>query len=383
MRTATEGKSRLLIIAQALILVAMSRYAPVSGQISADCPITSTSYSPAWGPGATYELGTLDAYSEPGFTTMTSSFEAVALPFTFRFYDEEYDVVYISSNGFVSFSPIDNASSTSSPVGSLPSASAPFPAIYAFWADFDYSRPTGEVKYSTVDADTWLVAWHDVVANDAAAADSEQSIFELVLYSSGDFEIHLNRMLYLFSSLGTNEALIGWQDKPTRGVTLCGPSTTEDPLGGVFPLGACDVLVSNPGSWNQYLLADISLVYEPSCSPETQGGSNDGLSTGSMVIIAVCVSLGSVAVALLIFKWVHAYDKNENRKLMEEKAANDAAAVAEEGQMKPKSEYVGEKEEEELVVVQQPEGLEDISLVEAMQQPLQQQQEEHQQASLQ
>ncbi len=58
--------------------------------------------------------------------------QTVALPFPFKFYGNSYTSVNVSSNGFISFSPLTDSFHE---VSCIPSSAWPNNAIYAFWAD--------------------------------------------------------------------------------------------------------------------------------------------------------------------------------------------------------------------------------------------------------
>src|SRR5207237_4793448 len=69
--------------------------------------------------------------------------QTVALPFPLTFYGSTYTRTQVSSNGFISFSPLGDSFSSSS---CIPSASAPNNAIYGFWADLVPNDPRPEMS---------------------------------------------------------------------------------------------------------------------------------------------------------------------------------------------------------------------------------------------
>jgi thermitase len=83
----------------------------------------------------------------------------VELPFPVRLFDRSYQAIYVSDNGWISFSP--PAASAHGLSACLPSASAPNAAVYALWSDF---KPAfgGSVRTGQSGDDTFDVTWFGV-----------------------------------------------------------------------------------------------------------------------------------------------------------------------------------------------------------------------------
>ncbi|MGD1843838.1 MAG: T9SS type A sorting domain-containing protein [Salibacteraceae bacterium] len=97
---------------------------------------TAGQYGPLNGTGTNVPLG--DDVVSP----------AIALPFTFKFYDVDYTDVYISSNGFLAFDP-------GTPSGcctgqNLPNPFTPNNVIAFAWEDLNTNTGSGAVEYYTV-----------------------------------------------------------------------------------------------------------------------------------------------------------------------------------------------------------------------------------------
>lgn len=101
-------------------------------------------------------------------------YQYVDLPFSFQFYGNDYNGVYISSNGFASFGTGYSSYSN----GCIPSTGTPNNAIYAYWDDLIPSGGTnGNVYVKTIDSSTFVIEWHAVKTYDS----SDYLTFEIIL----------------------------------------------------------------------------------------------------------------------------------------------------------------------------------------------------------
>ena len=78
---------------------------------------------------------------------------AIPLGFTFKFYGNDYTEVYVSSNGFLTFAPGQDAACCS--VGSLPGPTDPSNMVAGYWTDLNPDPSSvppggGSVRYQTV-----------------------------------------------------------------------------------------------------------------------------------------------------------------------------------------------------------------------------------------
>jgi hypothetical protein len=107
--------------------------------------------------GPTYSWITESGGTACSFASI-DDYEKVELPFTFRFYENTYDSVYICTNGYVSFGTGYTAYSNTS----IPSSATPNNAIYVHWDDMD-PISAGHVYYKTLSGpDRFAIIWKDV-----------------------------------------------------------------------------------------------------------------------------------------------------------------------------------------------------------------------------
>ncbi|MDP8207406.1 MAG: carboxypeptidase regulatory-like domain-containing protein [Candidatus Electryonea clarkiae] len=100
------------------------------------------------------------------------------LPWTFSFYGNEYDEVYISSNGFLSFGvgSSDNLNQW------IPDRGTPNNLIALCWRDLDPSE-SGNIYYGTDEDGNWICQFENV----AVPGFRENITAEVILQESGDF----------------------------------------------------------------------------------------------------------------------------------------------------------------------------------------------------
>ena len=102
------------------------------------------------------------------------------LPFTFRFFGKAYNTIYISTNGFVSFS----SAGASSPSNTyLPNPSTPNAYIAPFWRDLDPG--SGGAVYLYKDSSVAKVTWYDVPIYGTSQAD-----FQCVIGADGTIQFN-------------------------------------------------------------------------------------------------------------------------------------------------------------------------------------------------
>ncbi|MEX2605830.1 MAG: Ig-like domain-containing protein, partial [Kiritimatiellia bacterium] len=134
-------------------------------------------------------------------------FESIDLVnFSFPFYGNSFDRVYVGSNGFISFG---NGSDifTNEP---LPSISAPSNLIAAFWDDLD-TRTTGDIYYQ--EFSDHLIVQFDQVGRYSGAAEYT---FQIVLRASGVIEFFYDDLQGI-----TTSATVGIQGgEPLQGLQI-------------------------------------------------------------------------------------------------------------------------------------------------------------------
>lgn len=123
--------------------------------------------------------------------------EAVALPFSFSFFGSSYATAYVSTNGFLNFTGLDDSFGNSS----LPSNNGHNNAVYPFWDDF-FVDASASIRTTTGGVSPnrfFVVEWFNVIFLDEP--DFRRVTFEVVLFESGG-RIVLN---YRDISIGASE----------------------------------------------------------------------------------------------------------------------------------------------------------------------------------
>ncbi|MDX1421239.1 MAG: M36 family metallopeptidase, partial [Rubricoccaceae bacterium] len=105
---------------------------------------------------------------------------AIALPFAFPFYGVDYNEVYISSNGWLSFTP-----ETSSHLGNdpIPDSGTPNAIIAMYWDDLDPGGALGDVLYQDMGDGRFVVQFDNVPHY--PDGNGEVSTFQAILSQSG------------------------------------------------------------------------------------------------------------------------------------------------------------------------------------------------------
>jgi hypothetical protein len=156
---------------------------------------TDTGYTEA----PTYSWLEIDPSYGGGGTDMGMAYDEmtdVALPFTFRFYGEEFNTIGICSNGNIGFGPqpVWEKQPRNTPIGA---PLGPAGMAAPFWDDLDPSA-SGKVLYDNIGAGRFVVEWSRVqsVYVDTTSGTPYDQTFQLILYDqdvyptiSGDGEI--------------------------------------------------------------------------------------------------------------------------------------------------------------------------------------------------
>ncbi|GIF38688.1 carboxypeptidase regulatory-like domain-containing protein [Actinoplanes xinjiangensis] len=108
-------------------------------------------------------------------------------PFPIKLYGETTTKPWISSNGFVSFSPEGATNAQPTPIPSEGDKAAPHAAVYAFWEDWvvDDSGAIATQTIGTAPNRQWIVEWRNVHRWDN---DSARVTFEAVFGENGSIE---------------------------------------------------------------------------------------------------------------------------------------------------------------------------------------------------
>jgi hypothetical protein len=116
----------------------------------------------------------------------------VLLPFTFPYYENTYDEVWIASSGYLSFAEASFWASFSD----IPSLPPPNDVIAPYWTpiDLDVSGPSGRVYYSSGGESPnryFAVEWYQVTSS------NETYTFEVILHENGDIVFQYETMAYI------------------------------------------------------------------------------------------------------------------------------------------------------------------------------------------
>ena len=135
-----------------------------------------------------------------GISDADDATQAVALPFSFTFYDVPYNSLFVSSNGLITFGSA-NADFSNSPLSVEP----PQAAIAPYWDDLWTVDPDGDVRTQTlgpVGSRQFIIQW---TAVDYFLDDGESLTFQVVLFE-GSTDIRFN---YLDLEQIQNSATVG------------------------------------------------------------------------------------------------------------------------------------------------------------------------------
>ena len=113
-----------------------------------------------------------------------NSTKAIDLPFTFNFYGQPYDVVSVSTNGWIALGRTNLLSFRNYPI---PGAGGPSPMIAAFWDDMKTTNG-GDVFYKIVDNGvnnpSIIIQWSDMRTYD----NSSEEDFQVILTPNSESE---------------------------------------------------------------------------------------------------------------------------------------------------------------------------------------------------
>ena len=120
------------------------------------------------------------------------------LPFSFPFYGESYDVLYVTDNGYLSFEPPEFGFPDPTPTA-IPSEATPNAAIYAFWQNLVIDDEAS-VRYDTIGSEpdrAFVVEYHQLKAGprfgdlgaDAGPAATGRVDVEVKLWEDGRIDV--------------------------------------------------------------------------------------------------------------------------------------------------------------------------------------------------
>jgi hypothetical protein len=149
----------------------------------------------------TVALSWIDATggTDTGLGESTPAVGPIALPFSFKYYENSYSQVYASKHGYIGF----NNSNMTAYQGRIPNPATPNNVIAPYWTPtyLQTSGPTGRVYYTSGGAAPnryFVVEWYDVkggAPSDATGSD-ETYRFEVLLFENGDIVFQYQAMTF-------------------------------------------------------------------------------------------------------------------------------------------------------------------------------------------
>jgi len=195
-------------------------------------------HDPNWGSrqftvAADYDMTEEEGHWEVDFGTNTGlsgddEYTVVTLPFEFEFYDSTFNEIYISTNGFVGFSP-ENDYTKKTASDSFPNEQDKY-IIAPFWADFELIEdPYEEIELAAVyylensegtfhfwPSHRFVITWSNVSPKDNP---EEKYTFQLILFKEGNIRFNYEKIdTTVEAAVGVNlgDGIEGrtYEDKP-------------------------------------------------------------------------------------------------------------------------------------------------------------------------
>jgi len=149
---------------------------------------------------ATADVSAFDSVAAQGGTSLDGMGDddtrLLRLPFAFPFYGQRYDTIYVNSDGNLTFTIGDVATTPRS----LGRAISGPPRIFPFFQDLDPSQPDASIRYFAA-PDRAVVTWNQVPQY-ASRGIGPRATFQVVLYSDGRIEFH-------YRDINITEAVVG------------------------------------------------------------------------------------------------------------------------------------------------------------------------------
>ena len=112
---------------------------------------------------------------------------AIAIPFVFNFYGIVYTELFISSNGFITFTPGSSACCSGQPI---PMPGGPVDNIIAGWWNDLFPPGGGEIRYQTLGADgsrEFVVGFYNI---EYCCGEEPEVTFEMIIHEdTNDIEL--------------------------------------------------------------------------------------------------------------------------------------------------------------------------------------------------
>ena len=186
----------------------------------------------------------------------------VNLPFTFKYYGNNYSTVYISSNGWISFNSASDAAYVNDPI---PSSGNPVGVIAPLWDDYNPGNAGNVYYYNDTQNHQFIIEWAGVPRYDN---NNEILTFEVILRDpasyptiTGDGEI-----IFSYQRLdNTSSATVGIESNDeTTGIQYLYNGTYDETAAPLVPGGFIKFTTDTPvGIAEQHYSGNLN-VYIPS-----------------------------------------------------------------------------------------------------------------------
>ncbi|MCS7258566.1 MAG: hypothetical protein NZ601_04290 [candidate division WOR-3 bacterium] len=134
------------------------------------------------------------------------------LPYNFYFYGVNYDTVWVSTNGWISFGINPNTSAQSNT--SIPSTAAPNRAVYVFWDDLNIvASDGGNIYYQTLGTFPnryTVITWNNAQIKNSAYTFN-QITFQVILYENG-------KIIMQYKDCAVGDSVYNWGRNATIGI---------------------------------------------------------------------------------------------------------------------------------------------------------------------
>jgi hypothetical protein len=202
------------------------------------------------------------------------------LPFTFKFYGAEYDVISICANGWISFGPTDIGEQRN---WRLPGPLGPSPIIAAFWDNLSLSQG-GVYTYHHEDLDAFIIQWQ----NAKNIVGSAEATFQIILYNPeledtvNDGIVKIQYKVFNNVNNGMGFPHGNWGNYATIGIQdYTGTDGLEYTFANQYPVAASPLsnetalLIVGPKNFNDpFLLLDDIIIFDENGNGQIDAGEN-------------------------------------------------------------------------------------------------------------
>ncbi|MFX0043690.1 MAG: CARDB domain-containing protein [Candidatus Hodarchaeota archaeon] len=139
-----------------------------------------------------YPYTWVDATGGTALSLTDDGYTAIALPFLFPFYDQNFSTIYLGANGYLSFSDSSPSDYSNDP---LPSGNSEhYYLIAPFWDDLltAYAGGSGEIYIQSFGT-YWVAEWYNIEHYNEYIVGT----FEVILYDSGDIMFSYDYLDYM------------------------------------------------------------------------------------------------------------------------------------------------------------------------------------------